>query len=86
VTILLDIMFSFLTFLWYCRDGDARNFVRPRWLSVAMVSAVVPAIFFYLWCSRPRGQRRRAMIRSAGIMALLLLITAASGLLGTMLA
>jgi hypothetical protein len=67
----LDLLFGFLCFVWYCRDGDARSFNRSRWLSVAMVSVTLLAIPYYLWRSRPRGQRRRAIMRYLGFGVLL---------------
>lgn len=82
----LDLMFSFLSFVWYCRDGDARSFIRSRWLNVAMVSVTALTIPYYLWRTRPRGQRRRAIMRYAGFGVLLGIAMAVGSLLGASLA
>ena len=76
---------SFLCFVWYCRDGDARAFIRSRWLNVAMVAFTVLTIPFYLWRSRPRGQRARAIVRYVGFAVLLGIVTAAGFVLGVVL-
>jgi hypothetical protein len=72
----LELMFSFVSFLWYCRDSNARNYIRSRWLSVAMVSVSLLAIPYYLWRSRPAGQRAGALLRFFGFVALLVFVTA----------
>jgi hypothetical protein len=72
----LEMMFSFVSFLWYCRDSNARDYIRSRWLSVAMVSVGLLAIPYYLWRSRPAGQRGRALLRFFGFVVLLVLVTA----------
>ena len=82
----LDLAFSFLCFVWYCRDGDARSYIRSRWLNVAMVTVTMLTIPYYLWRSRPQGQRRRAILRFAGFALLLGMVTAAGFVLGVMLA
>lgn len=81
-TYAIDLASSFLCFVWYCRDADARAFIRSRWLSVAMVTANVLAVPFYLWRSRPRGQRWRAILRYIGFAALLAILTGVGFVLG----
>lgn len=80
-----DLASSFVCFVWYCRDGDARLFIRSRWLSVAMVIAAVLAIPYYLWRSRPPGQRRRAIVRYIGFAVLLGMVTGVGFVLGVVL-
>lgn len=80
-----DLASSFLCFVWYCRDGDARSFIRSRWLSVAMVSVTVLTIPYYLWRSRPQGQRWRAILRYIGFAALLAILTGVGFVLGVVL-
>lgn len=82
----LDFVSSFLCFVWYCRDGDARSFIRSRWLNVGMVSCTVLAIPYYLWRSRPQGQRGRAIARYAGFGVLVGMVTAAGFVLGVKIA
>jgi hypothetical protein len=84
-TYAIDFASSFLCFVWYCRDGDARAFIRSRWLSVAMVTANVLAIPYYLWRSRPQGQRWRAILRYIGFAALLAILTGVGFVLGVVL-
>jgi hypothetical protein len=84
-TYAIDFASSFLCFVWYCRDGDARAFIRSRWLSVAMVTANVLAVPYYLWRSRPQGQRWRAILRYIGFAALLAILTGVGFVLGVVL-
>ena len=77
---------SFLCFVWYCRDGDARSFIRSRWLNVAMIALTALTIPYYLWRTRPRGQRARAIVRYIGFAVLLSIVTAAGFVLGVVLA
>jgi hypothetical protein len=76
---------SFLCFVWYCRDGDARSFIRSRWLNTAMVALTVLTIPYYLWRTRPRGQRFRAIARYIGFTVLLAIVTAVGFVLGVVL-
>lgn len=85
-TIPLMVAFSFTSFLWYCRDSDARQFRRSRWLSAAMVGLSVLVVPYYLSRSRPGGQRARAVLRYAGFLALLAVVSLAGVLLGRVLA
>lgn len=82
----LGLMFSFVSFLWYCRDSDARHYIRSRWLSVAMVSVSFLAMPYYLWRSRPAGQRGRALRRFFGFVVLLVCVTAVGMGIGEWLA
>lgn len=81
----LDLMFSFLCFVWYCRDGDARSYIRSRWLNVAMVMFAMFTVPYYLWRSRPQGQRARAIMRYVGFGVLLGLLTGVGFVLGVLL-
>lgn len=58
-------LFSFIGFVWFCRDRDARGYPRSRWLSVCMVGLGPLAVPYYLLRSRPRGQRAAALLRLA---------------------
>jgi hypothetical protein len=80
-----ELAFSFLCFVWYCRDGDARSFVRSRWLSVAMVGVTILTVPYYLWRSRPRGQRFRAIARYIGFAVVLGVVTVIGFMLGAVL-
>jgi ribose/xylose/arabinose/galactoside ABC-type transport system permease subunit len=81
----LDLTFSFLCFVWYCRDGDARSYIRSRWLNVAMITVTMFTVPYYLWRSRPQGQRLRAIMRYAGFGVLLGGVAALGFVLGVLL-
>lgn len=83
-TLVLEILFSFVSFVWYCRDSDARGYMRSRWLSIAMVSVALFAIPYYLWRSRPAGTRRRAILRFVGFTLLLLAVLGAGMAIGAL--
>jgi hypothetical protein len=82
----LDLAFSFLCFVWYCRDGDARSYIRSRWLNIGMITVTMLTVPYYLWRSRPRGQRLRAILRYAGFGVLMGMVTAGGFVLGVALA
>ena len=82
----LDLVSSFLCFVWYCRDGDARSYIRSRWLNIGMITVTVLTVPYYLWRSRPVGQRLGAILRYAGFGVLLVMVTACGFVLGVMLA
>jgi hypothetical protein len=82
----LDVAFSFLSFVWYCRDGDARAYVRSRWLNIGMIVVTMLTVPYYLWRSRPRGQRLRAILRYIGFGVLVGIVTAGGFVLGVALA
>jgi hypothetical protein len=82
----LDLVSSFLCFVWYCRDGDARSYIRSRWLNIGMIIVTMLTVPYYLWRSRPRGQRLRAILGYAGFAVLVGLVTACGFVLGVMLA
>ncbi|HEU5435194.1 MAG TPA: hypothetical protein VFU95_02150 [Telluria sp.] len=67
------LVLGFLPFLWYCRDSNARAFKRTIWWNMGMVALLFPTILIYLWRSRARGRRLRAIGRAAGYGALLVL-------------
>lgn len=60
---------SYLCFLWYCSDSDARGYRRSRWLSAAIAGCAVCAIPFYLICSRPDGERGGALMAYAAYLS-----------------
>jgi hypothetical protein len=81
-----ELMFNFVSFVWYCRDSDARSFIRSRWLSVAMVCVPVLAIPWYLLRSRPKGKRGKAILRFVGFLFLLACVGVAGMVTGELLA
>ena len=67
-----DVVLNFLVFLWYCRDGNLRQFKRNIWWNMAVILFGLPTLLFYLWRTRARGQRLRAMLRSLACVPLLI--------------
>jgi hypothetical protein len=63
---------TYLWFLWYRTDSDARGFQRSAWLSVGVVVFPPGAIPYYLVRSRPRQQRLRTLAVFAGYVLLTL--------------
>jgi hypothetical protein len=65
----VGVVVSYLCFLWYRGDSDARGFQRSRWLSVAVVACAVATIPYYLVRSRRDGERGRALMTYAAYLA-----------------
>lgn len=82
---LFGLLFSFVPFLWYCRDGDARGYERSRWLSIGVVVMAPLAIPYYLVRSRPDGQKSRAVFRFLGYVLLLVLALLVGTMFGALL-
>jgi hypothetical protein len=83
--ILSNLALGFLPFLWYCRDSDACQFHRTLWWNMGMVALLFPTLPLYLWRTRARGRRLKA-IGKAGACALVLLVAAGLGALLALLA
>jgi hypothetical protein len=62
---------GYLCLLWYRGDSDARGFLRPRVLSVAMVFFPLSAVPYYLLRSRRAAERRRALSAYLGFLLLM---------------
>jgi hypothetical protein len=71
--LLVGLAVSYLCFLWYCADSDARRYARSRWLSVAVVAFTPGAIPYYLMRSRQDGERGPALGAYAAYLALVVL-------------
>lgn len=71
--LLAGLAVSYLCFLWYRTDSDARGFVRPRWLSAAVAAFTPGAIPYYLLRSRAEGERGQALLGYAVCLALVAL-------------
>ncbi|MFL6706631.1 MAG: hypothetical protein ACJ8HI_00325 [Massilia sp.] len=72
LVLVADIVLNFLIFLWYCRDGNLHQFQRNIWWNMAVIVFALPTLCFYLWRTRPRGQRLRAMLGSLACVPLLI--------------
>ena len=60
---------SYLCFLWYRCDSDARGYRRSRWLSAGVVAFTVATIPYYLVRSRRDGERGPALLTYAAYLA-----------------
>jgi hypothetical protein len=65
----VGVVVSYLCFLWYRGDSDARGFRRPFWLSVAVAACAVATIPYYLVRSRRDGERGMALMAYAAYLA-----------------
>jgi hypothetical protein len=63
--------FSLLVFWWYWADSTSRSYRRSPLLSVAVVAVAFVAVPYYLFRSRQKGQRLRAVASMLGFVALL---------------
>ena len=70
------IMFSFVSFVWYCRDSDAHGYRRSLMRNIGFNSFGIVFIPYYLVRSRAAGQKWRALFRLAGFGMLMLFATA----------
>ena len=68
--LLVGLAVSYLCFLWYRADSDARGFVRSRWLSAGVVAFTPGAIPYYLLRSRADGERGHALMVYASYLAM----------------
>ena len=73
VHLLAGLAVSYLGFLWYCGDSDARGYRRTRWLSVGMVAFLAGAVPYYLVRSREDGERAGALVEYAAYLAVVAL-------------
>ena len=76
---------SFLSFYWFRLDREQRGWPRSRWLSIAVIFLTPLAIPWYIARSRPRGRKLRGVLRFFGYVLLVLLASAAGGMLALVL-
>jgi hypothetical protein len=69
-----------LIFAWYVADSNALPYRRPRWMGVLMVFCALVAVPLYLFRSRPKGMRWKALLRLLGYVVLCFAATAAGAL------
>ena len=62
---LAGIVVSYLCFIWYRSDSDARGYRRSPWLSAGVVACAFCAIPYYLLRSRPERERAEALMAYA---------------------
>ena len=71
--VVLELVFNFASFVWYCRDSDAAGYRRSLGLNIAVILLGPFAVAYYLWQSRAKGQRLWAILRLFGFVALVVL-------------
>ena len=76
---------SFLSFYWFRLDREQRGWPRSRWLSTAVIFLTPLAIPWYIARSRPPGRKLRGVLRFFGYVLLMLLVSAAGGMLALVL-
>ncbi|UVW27186.1 hypothetical protein [Massilia sp. H6] len=59
-------LLSFLPYYWYRQDSEARHFPRSRLMNTVVVGIGPVGIPVYLYCSRDKGLRLRALARMSG--------------------
>ena len=70
--------FAVLTYVWYYLDAREIAYQRTVPLGGAVILFSVLAVPYYLIRSRPKGQRRKAMLRFFGFGLLMLLVSIAA--------
>jgi hypothetical protein len=71
---------SFLSFYWFRLDREQRGWPRSRWLSTAVVFLTPLAIPWYIAHSRPPGRKLHGVLCFFGYVLLMLLMSAAGGM------
>jgi hypothetical protein len=84
--LLLNVLFSFLTFLWYCRDRDASGRRRSLARNIGVITLPFITIPWYLVRHQPLRGRIRALLRFLGFVVLILLATLLGAMASGMLA
>lgn len=65
-TLLIAFLLNFLPYYWYRQDSEARLFRRSRWMNTVVVGIGPVGIPVYLFRSREKGTRLRALARMSG--------------------
>ena len=83
---MLNVLSSFLVFLWYCRDRDATGRRRSLLRNLGIIMLPFIAAPCYLMRHRPLRQKVRAFGRFLGFGGLIVLATLAGALVTALLA
>jgi hypothetical protein len=76
---------NYATFVWYCRDTDARGIHRTRASNVFVILLAPLAVPIYLLRRAPPHGHFRALLRMAGFLALFILVDTLGMLAGMLL-
>jgi hypothetical protein len=79
-SLVLGILSSYTTFVWYVRDSDARHYRRSLLRNIGFNALSLVFVPWYMVRSRGAGQKWRALLRLAGF-CFLLLTAAATGMM-----
>ena len=82
----LNILSSFLIFLWYCRDRDATGRRRSLARNIGVILLPFVTIPWYLMRPQPLRKKLPALLRFVGFVGLMLAAGLAGALLTAMLA
>jgi hypothetical protein len=82
----LNVLFSFLTFLWYCRDRDAHGRRRSLGRNIGIILLPFITIPWYVMRHQPLRGKLRALLRFAGFIGLMLVAALVGTLLTALLA
>lgn len=82
----MNLLSSFLIFLWYCRERDAAGRRRSLLRNLGVIMLPFIAIPWYLMRHQPPRGKLRALLRFVGFVALMLLAGLAGALATALLA
>jgi hypothetical protein len=82
----LNILFSFLTFLWYCRDRDAHGRRRSLGRNIGVILLPFITIPWYAMRHQPLRGKLRALLRFLGFVGLMLVAVVAGALMTALVA
>ena len=84
-TIFAAAVLNYATFVWYCRDTDARGMRRTRPWNIAVILLAPLAVPLYLLRRAPSHGRGRALLRMAGFLLLFFIVDTLGTLAGMLL-
>ncbi len=86
VTKAIDLIFSVLmmafTYVWYYCDANERHYKRTTMLGGAIILFSLLSVPYYLYKSRPPGQKARALMKFVTVCVLCLVVIVVSASLG----
>lgn len=74
------IALSLMIFAWYYFDSKLHQFKRSKWLNIAVVGLAFLAVPYYVFRSREKGHRAKALLKLLGFAALCFSLQAIVGL------
>ena len=77
--LIVDILAGNSAFVWFCRDSDARHYVRSWWRNVGFNVFGLVFLPWYLLRTHSRGQKFKALCKLLGLLLLMLLLATIIG-------